>query len=395
MKTVTVNERSVRIAVWALIVVAIMAAGGKLAKFLMENGPKAPKVASEVVLPRVRVMEVKKETVEITVVAQGDVEAERRTQLVSQVGGKVIEISPRLEAGEVFKAQEFLLQIDRTDYEAALATAEAGLADAELATAMEEASAEKAVRDWEKLGNGRKPGTLVLREPQLASARAREVAAETGVDKALADLDRTRVIAPYDCRIQSKALDLGATVAPGSPLAEVLSMGTVDVRLPLSLEDYGFLARDEKGGFVGKVGATARIGGEERRWSGTVIRSEEVVDQATRSINVVVRFEGEDVPPPGLFVNAEIVGRKLEDRVVLPRAAMLDAKRVLLVTKEGTLEFREVQVERTEAESVILSGGLEEGERVCLTTMSTPVTGMKVEVEQKVPGAETEEEPTL
>ncbi|MDA1007323.1 MAG: hypothetical protein O3A87_12710, partial [Verrucomicrobia bacterium] len=152
MKTVTFNERSVRIAVWTVIVIAIVAAGVAMAKFLMENGPKAPKVASEVVLPRVRVMEVRKETVEIRVVAQGDVEAERRTQLVSQVGGKVIEISPRLEAGEVFKAQEFLLQIDRTDYEAALATAEAGLADAQLATAMEEASAEKVVRDWEKLG---------------------------------------------------------------------------------------------------------------------------------------------------------------------------------------------------------------------------------------------------
>ena len=395
MKTVTFNERSVRIAVWTVIVIAIVAAGVAMAKFLMENGPKAPKVASEVVLPRVRVMEVRKETVEIRVVAQGDVEAERRTQLVSQVGGKVIEISPRLEAGEVFKAQEFLLQIDRTDYEAALATAEAGLADAQLATAMEEASAEKVVRDWEKLGNGRKPGTLVLREPQLVSARAREVAAQAAVDKALADLDRTRVIAPYDCRIQSKSLDLGATVAPGTPLAEVLSMGAVDVRLPLSLEDYGFLARDAEGGFVGKVVATARIGGEEKSWSGTVIRSEEVVDQATRSINVVVRFEGEDTPPPGLFVNAGIEGRTLEGRFVLPRSAMLDAKRVLLVTKEGTLEFREVQVERTEAESVVISGGLKEGERVCLTTLSTPVTGMKVAVVEEKPETEKAEEPSL
>lgn len=361
--------------------------------FLKDNGPKAPKVAPEIVLPSVRVMEVKTEDVAIELVAQGDVEAGRRTQLVAQVGGKVVEVSERLEAGETFKAQEFILQIDKTDYQAALANAQAAWEDAKLAKVREEASAEKSLRDWEKLGKGRKPGPLVAHVPQLASAEARVVAAQASVDKALADLDRTRVIAPYDCRVKAKSLDLGATVAPGTPLLEVLSLGAVDVRLPLSLEDYGFLARDEEGNFVGEVQATARVGGKEQAWSGKVIRSEEIVEQATRSINVVVRFSGEDTPPPGLFVDAKVAGKRLEGRVVLPRAAMLDAKRVLLVTKEDTLEFREVSVERTESETVIISGGLKEGEQVCLTPLSTPVNGMKVEIIKEDAEEEKVEEP--
>ncbi|MDE0825322.1 MAG: efflux RND transporter periplasmic adaptor subunit [Akkermansiaceae bacterium] len=395
MKTVTFNERSVRIAVWVVIVLAIVAAGGKLAGFLKENGPKAPKVAPEIVLPQVRVMEVVTSDVDLELTAQGDVEAVRQTRLLSEVGGRVLKVSPRMEAGEIFKSQEFVLQIDRTDYQAALANAQASVEDAKLATALEEAQAERAVRDWAKLGNGRKPGELVLRKPQLAATRAREVAAQAAMDKALADLERTRVVVPYDCRVLSTSVDLGATVSPGTPLLEVLSLGAVDVRLPLSLEDYGFLAKNEDGEFVGEVSAAALIGGVEKIWTGTLIRSEEIVERSTRSINVVVRFDGDDVPPPGLFVNSRIKGMTLKDRVVLPRSAMLDAKRVLLVTKESTLEFREVDVERTEDEWVVIRGGLKEGEQVCLTPLSTPVTGMKVEIAKEDPEAELEEEPTL
>jgi RND family efflux transporter MFP subunit len=395
MKTVTFNERSVRIAVWVVIVLAIVAAGGKLAGYLKENGPKAPKVAPEIVLLQVRVMEVVTTDVDLELTAQGDVEAVRQTRLLSEVGGRVLEVSPRMEAGEVFKSQEFVLQIDRTDYQAALANAQASVEDAKLATALEEAQAERAVRDWAKLGNGRKPGDLVLRKPQLAATRAREVAAQAAMDKALADLERTRVVVPYDCRVLSTSVDLGATVSPGTPLLEVLSLGAVDVRLPLSLEDYGFLAKNEDGEFVGEVSAAALIGGVEKIWTGTLIRSEGIVERSTRSINVVVRFDGDDVPPPGLFVNSRIKGMTLKDRVVLPRSAMLDAKRVLLVTKESTLEFREVDVERTEHEWVVIRGGLKEGEQVCLTPLSTPVTGMKVEIAKEDPEAEQVEEPTL
>jgi RND family efflux transporter MFP subunit len=319
----------------------------------------------------------------------------RQTLLRAEVGGKVIEVSPVLEPGEIIKSQEFVLQIDRTDYQASLANAEAAVEDARLATAVEEANVERALRDWAKLGNGREPSDLVLRKPQLAAARAREVAAQAAVDKALADLEKTRVVVPYDCRVLTKWIDLGATVVPGSELVEVLSLGPVDVRLPLSLEDYGFLARNEDGEIVGETTASALIGGQEQRWTGAVVRSEEVVDRATRSINVVVRFEGEDIPPPGLFVDARVKGKSLEGRVVLPRSAMLDAKRVLMVTKDNTLEFREVDVERTEADTVVIRSGLAEGEQVCLTPLSTPVNGMKVEIATDDPEAEQVEEPTL
>ena len=64
------------------------------------------------------------------------------------------------------------------------------------------ARAEQAVRDWEKLGLNRDPSDLVLRKPQLVSARARITAAEAAVDKAMRDLERTEIRAPYDCRIE-------------------------------------------------------------------------------------------------------------------------------------------------------------------------------------------------
>ena len=225
MKTEKSEGQPWRMIIWIVLCVGIVSGGLAIAFVLIKLGPKAPKIAPEVVLSSVRVVQVEQGDIQVEVVAQGNVEAERATQLVAQVGGRVIEVSPRFEAGEIFKKHETLLQIDPTDYQAALANAQASLEDAKLAKALEKASAEKAIRDWERLGNGNAPSDLVLRKPQLTSAEARVVAAQAGVDKALADLDRAQVVAPYDCRIEVKYLDEGATLAPGSPIANVISVG--------------------------------------------------------------------------------------------------------------------------------------------------------------------------
>jgi multidrug efflux pump subunit AcrA (membrane-fusion protein) len=165
-------------------------------------------------------------------------------------------------------------------------------------------------------------------------------------------------------------------------LVEVVSQGPVEVRLPLSLEDYGYLKRDEEGRAMGEVVATGMIGGRPREWTGTLVRSEEIVERTTRSINVVAEFgrDGADAPAIGMFVKAMVGGRSVPDLVRVPRAAMLDGRSVLLLTDASTLEFRPVDVLRTELDSVLVTGGLRSGERVVTTPPSAPIPGTEVRV---------------
>jgi multidrug efflux pump subunit AcrA (membrane-fusion protein) len=94
-----------------------------------------------------------------------------------------------------------------------------------------------------------------------------------------------------------------------------------------------------------------------------------------------------DRPPlaVGLFVEAEIAGRVVEDAFVLPRSVLHrardgDSDEVLVVDAESRLRFRRVDVLRTEHERVIVGAGLEPGERICISPLRAVTNGMRVRV---------------
>jgi multidrug efflux pump subunit AcrA (membrane-fusion protein) len=93
-----------------------------------------------------------------------------------------------------------------------------------------------------------------------------------------------------------------------------------------------------------------------------------------------------------MFVDARITGHEVDGIVVLPRKAMLDDDRVLVVqlelvgvftwlpTLRPTLYHREVDVLRSERDRVVLRGGVEPGEWICVSSLDAAVDGMAVRV---------------
>ena len=80
----------------------------------------------------------------------------------------------------------------------------------------------------------------------------------------------------------------------------------------------------------------------------------------------------------GLFVEAEILGRVVENAVVLPRAALRDANQVLVADGEDRLRIRRVEVLRSSRGEVVLRSGLVPGDRVVISSLEAPVDGMPV-----------------
>ena len=382
-KIVTSNSRMLRSCVWGMLSIAILASGVGVMRFLIMNGPKASTAEPEEKIVTVVTESAVVSDIQIQLKSQGEVKPRHRTQLVAEVGGKLSLVSERFRNGSTFEGPsgdeegELLLQIEKGDYEAAVAAAQATLAEAQLALTMEEVRRAQALRDWEKIRKGQEPTELVRRVPQIRSAEAKIRAAEAGVKTALQDLKRTEIRAPYDCRIERAYVDVGASVIPGAPLVELVSLGPVEVRLPLSLTDYGYLEK-EKGALVGDVVVSGEIGGESVEWAGKIIRSEEIVERSTRSINVVAEFgaDGTEVPPVGMFVQASILGKTIPKAVRIPRSGVVDGGKVLLV-KNGRLNIRPAKILWTEVSHVVVRGG--DGEReipegsVVVTTPPSPL----------------------
>ncbi|MDB4745242.1 efflux transporter periplasmic adaptor subunit, partial [bacterium] len=74
----------------------------------------------------------------VTLNSQGVVRPHNETSLTSRVSGRIIEISPVFESGSFFKKDDILVELDSSDFLAAVSGAEARLARAEASLAQEE-----------------------------------------------------------------------------------------------------------------------------------------------------------------------------------------------------------------------------------------------------------------
>lgn len=356
--------------------------------FLVINKRVAKEEVKQRVVPAVEVVEVTAADHAVKISTQGVVESARETRLAAEVGGRVMEISPSFKRGGVVKKGERLVQIDPADYRSALAAAEVRRAEAELALELEKARVEQAQLDWAKLGSGSDPlNALVLREPYLAAAEASAASAVEAAAKARRDVERTEILAPFDASLRSANAEVGVVVAPGTMVAELYASGDLEVRLPLSLEDFGFLARAADGKVTGEIVLKGKIGADEYTWEGEMARVDPEISRETLSAHVAVKVlptEGSvfPLPPVGLFVNAEIAGKTLGDIKEIPRRALIEGHRAIVVMAGNKIAFRDLTIPRLTRETALVSGGLEAGDRVVLTRLSAPIAGMEVEIEK-------------
>ncbi|MFC7291979.1 efflux RND transporter periplasmic adaptor subunit [Hirschia litorea] len=303
--------------------------------------------------------------VSLSVEAQGAVRPKRQVQLSPQVSGRVKYVSPNLENGGFVKRGEVLIRLEDADYKLSAVRASSTVASARQALATVMAQAEVAKTELQELGI-KNPSPLALREPQLAEARAALAAAEAQAEDAALQLQRTEVRAPFDGLVESKSVELGQFVSPGSPIGQVFAKDAVEIELAIPNEEMGDLGlpiafNATKSTPGPKVSFSANIGGKPHNWVGTVTRTGASVDTRTRLVSIFSQVddpfgEGADngIPlAPGLFVDAVIEGRTLNNVIQTPRSALrgLDTVYVVNETEEEIID-RETRLENEKQDEI-------------------------------------------
>ena len=385
-------NRGVKRTFQILLPVAIIVAAALGARTMVNLRPDAPTRPPMVIIPQVRVVEVELTEVTLTVKSQGTVEPRTQSQLVPEVSGRIIEVSPSFVAGGFFEAGDVLFKTDPHDYEQALVQRNAEVESARLHFAQEEAEAEVAQWGWDRVGTGQ-ARSLTLREPQIASAKAELAAAKANLETAQRNLERTEVRAPFSGRVRQKNVDVGQFVTVGAPVARIYAVDAAEVRLPLPNEDLAYLDlplnyRGESGRIRGPaVTLRAEFAGRIHEWQGRIVRTEGEIDPQTRMVHVVAEVQNpygrgpDPTRPPlaaGMFVEAEIVGRTVEHVAIVPRAALRGPSQVLVVDVNSRLRFRDVEVLRATTNELFILGGLETGDRVNVSPVEAVSDGMEV-----------------
>ncbi|MDV6030529.1 MAG: efflux RND transporter periplasmic adaptor subunit [Phycisphaera sp. RhM] len=341
----------------------------------------------------------------------GTVQPAQDIVLSPRVSGQVIELSPRFVPGGMVRQGDLLLRIDPADFENALSIRKSELEQAQASLEIEQGRQSLAEKELALLEGtiGEANRSLVLREPQIASIRAEFNAAKAAVERAELDLERTRVIAPFDAQILSRSVNVGSQVSPGDELARLVGieeywvMAAVPVRsLPWiefpQPDDQEASAADDVTAQASTAqastaqastaqGSTVRLRnpgswpeGSERL--GQIARMIGTLDQQTRLARVLVIVQdplgqSSDAPPLILdtLIETEIEGKPIEDVVRLERKLVRDSDTVW-VMKNEMLEIRQTDIVFRDADYAYIRSGLDDGEDVVVTTLATVADGV-------------------
>lgn len=240
--------------------------------------------------------------------AAGRAEPLRRAPLPAEVAGAVAEVSVR--EGEAVRAGHLLVRLDPTEYELGLRQARAEL---------EQARAE--FQDF-TLGDDRiEDPTLRAERQRQARIRSGLAGAEARVEAAAHDLARTEIRAPFGGRVADLAVSAGSRVRPGDPLVTVVDLSLVEV-------DAHVLESDLPAIETGREAVVTFTALPGETFTGRVVTINPVVDPETHMGRVTVRLENPgDRIYPGMHARVRIAGRLFEDRVFVPREAIVERSR--------------------------------------------------------------------
>lgn len=376
-----------------LVAVAVLAVSLAIALILLATSRQLAPSEPEAVAPAVRVVEVAPASVRMIVHAQGTVSPRTEADLVPEVSGNVVWISPNLVSGGYFEEGEPLLRIDDRDYRSNLERARAAVNR----TTAEDEFARFELERLQEMEARRliSPSDVEtgMRAARVASAALDD--ARAALEQAERDLARTEVIAPFTGLVRAEQVDPGQFVSRGAPIARLYAVDYVEIRLPIADRQLAYLdlppmQRGELDEATAPdVVLSAEFAGTRYQWHGKLARTEAEIDLRSRMVHAVARVSAAEnaardpdyVPPPvGLFVNAEIQGRSTEDIVILPRSAIRNGNQVLVVDDDSRLRFRTVDIARIYGEDAYIGGGLGHGDLVCISVLQAVVDGMRVEV---------------
>jgi membrane fusion protein (multidrug efflux system) len=257
------------------------------------------------------------DTLVISVNAAAQAAAEKRATLKAQVEGRV----QRIRVGEsaAVRDGQVLIQIDPTQYELEVDRARA-----------QRATAQASFNELTLFDENLTDSTVRAERARVARAKSGLDGAEVGLKEAELTLQRATVRAPFSGRVANLKVVPGQWVAAGDELVTVVDIDPLKVEVQVLEGEVGLLAPGR-----GATVTFAAFPGE--RFQGRIATINPVVEEQTRTARVTVTIANPDARVlPGMYARVALEARKFPNRILVPRAAILERdRRTMLFVFEG------------------------------------------------------------
>jgi RND family efflux transporter MFP subunit len=389
------------------IVVIISAS---VAAWMMQSGPKAkPRTKTRnAVLVDVRPIELGPQTT--TVRVMGTVKPQREVALKPRVSGEIIKVGDKLIPGGRFNKGEELLAIDPIDYQLVVRQLASEVARVESDTQVELGRQRVALKEYELLGESvsEVEKTLMLREPQLENNRALLEGTRARLEQAQLDLKRTSVRSPFNAVVMSREVNLGTRVSPSTTLATLVGSDSYWVEAPIPASQLQWISISQEDN---DSDSPVRIydsvaWGPNRSRSGQLVGLTAMVEENGRMAKLLA-----EIPDPlslqptsseqpklllGSYVRVEIEGKLLSKAAAIERDLIHNGDQLWIMDEEDRLDIRTVEIAFRGRGQVLVTGGVNHGERLITTNLPSPVQGMTLrlkEAETPSPTADEKNKP--
>jgi RND family efflux transporter MFP subunit len=322
------------------------------------------------------------------ILVMGTVRPDKEIVLSPRVGGEIVSISQSFTPGGFVDEGEVLLQIDPADYEVVLLQRKSELLQASADLELELGRQDLARKDYKELEGtiSSEYKSLVLRAPQLNSARSRVEAAEAAVRRAELDLERTRIRAPFAAHIINREANVGSQVSPGEPLGKLVGIKQYWVEAAVPVSNLRWIDfSEERQSSVSGVHIRNRAGWPEGTFrEGSVHRLIGELEDQTRLARVLITVadplshqpESAELPPLmiGSFVEARIAGIPIQDVIRIDRDYVRQDD-TIWIDENGVLRIRELEIVFRDDKFAYVRSGLSPTDQVITTNLATVFDG--------------------
>jgi RND family efflux transporter MFP subunit len=336
------------------------------------------KETEAVSVPTVAVVQPQAEPGNDELVLPGNLQAFEESPIFARTNGYLLrwykDIGSKIQKGELLAA------IDTPEIDQELSQARASREQVRSALGLAKISADR----WANL---RKTDSVSQQEAdQQASgyqqAQANLAAADANVRR-LEQLESFKnVYAPFSGVLTRRNVDPGVLINSGAGLTgkELFDIARVDpLRVYVSVPQA--YAPNMKTGMKATVTLQEFPG---QKFMGTVARTADAIDPATRTLNTEVDVPNKDGKLlPGSFGQVHFATGTSVPRITIPVNAMLfraEGPRVAVVDKDSTVHLRPISIGRDFGATLEILGGLEVSDRIIINPSDSLEEGQKVHV---------------
>lgn len=307
----------------------------------------------------------------------GTLQAVRTATVKARVAGDLHDFSVR--EGDAVQAGQLIARIEPAEYDARLRQAEQQqrASDAQAAVAQRQFDNNRALVAEGFISETALANSRAELDAALANARAAQAAAQA-VRKTLQD---TRLLAPIAGQVAQRHVAPGDYVVPGTPVADIVDLSTLELQVPLSPGDA----------MAVRVGQHARITveGAATPMDATVARVNPSTQAGSRSVLAYLQLAAADGLRQGLFAQG-VLATGRQRALLVPLSALRSDQpqpyvQLVATAPDGSQHVEHRRVEpgaqaTVDGQALVAVTGLAEGELVLRAAAGSLDAGTRVRV---------------